>query len=419
MSEFSTPSTWTGWFKKIYSSKVLDKLIPVANVLQKEVKFQAEKKTGDKYQQPIVTSLEQGMTYGGEAATAFALRDAVSGETLNAEVQGSEMVLKGRISRGTMTRSATSEAAFGRGLKKKVENMMASHAKRLEISLIHGRSATGLGVVKAGSSVDTATGTVIITDEQWSPGLWMGMKNAALDFHTAANSTALNVHATKPYISAIDLANKTLTVVFGDATDATNCVVAGKVIYFAGSYSNDCLGLDGILRTTSSTLFGVSVNELWTGQEYDHAGAPDMSKVMDMLDQGWSRGLEGEAALMCSSKFFNRLNINEAALRKYDMSYSKGKAENGQERITFHAHGGSVELLVHRFCKDGYQYLYKKSDLVRIGSHDGITFEDPTNGGEMFHRLEGYNGFEVRSYSDQGLFDEAPATGVAGKGATY
>ena len=60
------------------------------------------------------------------------------------------------------------EAAFGRGLKKKVENMMASHAKRLELSLIYGTATDGLGVVKTGSSTSTVTGTVIITDATWS-----------------------------------------------------------------------------------------------------------------------------------------------------------------------------------------------------------------------------------------------------------
>jgi hypothetical protein len=417
MSVFATPTTWTGWFKRVYSNEVLDKLVPEVTQFTKSVKFKQEKKLGDTYEQPVIRAYEQGMTRGGSAGDAFALNAAVTGETGNARVAGYENTLTGRISKATIERSSTSEAAFGKGTQLKIKSMMFSHARHLEADLLFGQDIVdGAGVISSTTGSST-TRTVVFTDATWS-GLWLGSKGMQVDVTAAASATVINTSAIT--VSSVNLAAK--SVVFSGTDGAlglTELETAGRVIHLRGASVNACLGLFGIARTSSGNLFGLATdNETWEASTYDVAGAFGFNKALDMANQAWERGLEGRAILMLSGKTFTKLNINEAALRKYDMSYSKEKAENGVEKLVFHGHYGDLEVMVHRFCKEGRAIMYNPKELVRIGSYDKIKFDDGTPDAQVFYRIEGYQGYELRSYSDQALFSEAPSHIVLATGIT-
>lgn len=422
MAEFSSPASgvWDSYFKRVYAKGVLQ-LIPEAMWFQKssEIQFIQEKKLGDSYEQPIESSLEQGMTYGGSDGSAFALETAVSSESGNARVKGSEMVLRGRISKAALARSTTSEAAFVRGSRKKVEGMTKSHAKRLEIELMHGLSDTGIGVC-ASQTGSSTTRAWVLTDATWSAGIWAGMKNAVLEVRNSANSYAkLNSNA-DVLVTGVNLTTKTVSV-SGNSSDLTaiDAAITTAVLYFKGSYTNGITGLDKIATTSSGNLFSLAVSDLWKSSTYAVSGNPTMTKILEAMNQGFELGMEDDCVLVLPGKAYNKLNLNESALRKYDVSYSKKKLANGSEQLVFIGHAGEVTFQVHRFCKDGEAFLFPKAKMKRIGAYDGINFDDGVENSPMLHRVEGYNGFEIRSYSDQALFCEQPSALVKLTGLSY
>jgi hypothetical protein len=409
MAEFSNPTQWAGAFKRVYSDKGMLELIPDNFHYLKRAKFKIAKKIGDTYEQPVMLSVEQGITRGGSGGDAYALKTAVTGDTGNARVSSYEMTLRGRISKATLERSKGSEASFINGTKFKVKSMAASHSYHQELDFLYGASVTkGIGEIESQTGSGT-TRAFVITAASWAPGIWMGRKGMNLDCHTASNSTKLNTTAAIVVVS-VNLTTRTVNV-SGVAAEL-DAAVAGKFLFAQDMYASSALGLDGIALTASGNLHGLSTdNDVWKPSTYD-VGSVNLGfgKIVDALNQAWERGLEGDAQLTISGKTFAKLNISEAALRKYDMSYKKQKASNGFENFVFTSHSGDVEVVVHRMVKQGEGFLHAQDSLVRVGAYDGFKFDDVEEGGQvMFYRVPDYNGYELRTYSDQAPFCEAPS----------
>jgi hypothetical protein len=302
----------------------------------------------------------------------------------------------------------------------KVKSMTASHSKALELDLLFGQDlVNGLGIVESVTGSGT-TRAVVLTPGSWS-GLWIGSKGMTLDVCASGSSTVLNGTTDNLPITVVSIVIASRTInVSGTDSDGLDQIAAGVVLHARKASTAACFGLGAIAGTTTGNLFALSSdNEVWKASAYNVAGALNFPKVLDLMQQAWERGLEGKATFMLSGKAFGKLNISESALRKYDMSYKKSKAENGVERISFIGHFGEVELMPHRYCKDGDGFVYKAEELKRIGAYDGFKFDDGTPTDEIFTRLEGYNGYELRSYSDQALFPEAPSHIVRVYGITY
>ena len=102
---------------------------------------------------------------------------------------------------------------------------------------------------------------------------------------------------------------------------------------------------------------------------------------------------------------------DQAALRKYDSSYSPAKAENGSKSLLFHSQNGEIEIEPSIYVKEGYAYLLSLEDWSRVGSTD-MTFKRPGQGEEFFRDLENSAAYELRLYSDQAVFCSAPGRNV-------
>ena len=79
---------------------------------------------------------------------------------------------------------------------------------------------------------------------------------------------------------------------------------------------------------------------------------------------------------------------DQAALRKYDGSYSRNKAENGSESLVFFSQNGEIEIVPSIYVKEGYAYILYAEDWARVGSSD-VTFQRPGADGRFFRDLEG------------------------------
>jgi hypothetical protein len=389
-----------GIYKEVYSDKIQD-LIPDGTKLLNMIKFAgAEKALGNLYHMPAVLGLEHGFTYGGSAGSAFTLRAGVSATHEDAQVKGSELVLRAYLSVGAVSRSKT-KSAFVQASKHVVENMLKSFARRLEVQLMYGQADGGIGVI------ESVTGLVIkIEDHEWAAGIWSGAEKMPIEIRSSGGTLR-----GEAIISSVDLDSKEITI---DAVPGGT--VATDVIYYASAYGNEFAGIHKML-TNTGTLFNINAGtySLWKGNLVEVGtnftggeAVLSFAKVEEAVAKGMEKGLfEEDMLVVCNPKSWNNLLTEQAAKRSYDQSYSSSKLEQGSKSIMFHSQAGKMEIVSSIFCKEGYAYVLCLKDFMRVGSSD-ITLDQPGFEGKFVKLLETVNAYEIRSYSDQALFCKSP-----------
>ncbi len=412
MAQTNNVTTLNGLFKVVYADALID-LVPDFAIVQKRVPWSpADKELGNYYAQPVNLAHENGFSYGGTAGGAFTLNASIAGTLKEAQVIGSELVLKSEMSYGAASRASSGgQKAFKRATGWLVEDMNNSTRKRLEHSFLYGQ--LGLGVVTSNTS-----GALLINDASWCAGLWAGLEGAVLEAFDGTGATVTQ-HNGDLTITAVDVDAKTVTV------SGTNTnVVLGDVLYFKGARTtttyNECAGLKKIL-TNSGQLFNIDASafSLWKGSTVSSVGQISQAKIQSALSLAVSKGLMEKALIMCPPKAWGVLNNDQAALRVYDSSYSGGsKGNNGFEALQFHSTNGISEIVSHALVRDGDTIIVPPDSLMRIGSSD-VTFGVPGMDEQFFTVSTSAASFTLQCYSDQAIFLERPAHGVMMTGLTY
>lgn len=403
MAGENTVSSLNGLFKEVYGDK-LENLIPEGTKFMKKVPFSERKRElGSLYHQPVVLGLEHGITYAGPTEDAFSLDDAVNGVIRDAQVQGSQMMLRSRLGIAAASRAAGGEPkAFENATKFLVRNMMRSMARRLEVGMFYG----GVGI---GEVASIATNTITITTSEWAPGVWAGSEQMKIDIYDATSTTLRG----SAQITSVDMDARTITV---DA--APGGVVATDLIYFKGAQGKEFAGIHKIL-TNTGTLFNISAAQytLWKGNELDLGGSAPLSfaAVQDAIAKAVEKGLDSDVCVMVNPRTWSDLLTEQTALRQYDSSYKVGVSEAGHQEIVFYGQNGKVEIVPSIHVKEGNAYVLCLEEMLRIGSTD-ITFRRPDQGDNFFRELENAAGYELRAYSDQALFCYAPGKNTLIKG---
>ena len=414
MADNTNPTQLSGLFKESYGDSV-ENLIPECALIQKAVSFvPSSKETGNKYNQPVVLSQEHGVTYGGSSTGAFSLNESVAMTMQNARLEGSQLLLRSALSYDSAAKASNSKKAFMKSTELLVENMVESVSKRLELSLLYGQSAGGLGIMSGTTNVDATNTTLQITTATWATGIWAGMENATLDFYDG--TTKINTTGSLS-VASVDLDNKTVTVtgVAADITAIDGVTFGGnEALFFEGAYTNEMAGIDKIITNTGS-LFDIdaAVYNLWKGNVYG-TGSADLTigKILKGLAQAVGRGLDEKVKLYVSPVTWENLNDDLAALRSFDSSYKASMGDQGNEAITYYGQNGKIEVCSHLFVKEGEAFALPASKCRRVGSQD-VSFKTP--GGrndEIFRHLENRAGYEMRVYTDQALLIEKPAACV-------
>lgn len=411
MAQYDTPSTLSGLFKEVYGDDVMN-LIPEAAKLIKIVPFvPEEKEIGNKYHQPVILSHEQGITYAAFNAGAFALNNSIALTMQDAQVSSSQILLRSAISYDAAARASKSKKAFQKATQLIIENMIESMSKRVEIANIYG--ATGLGKVASSVNTDANNTVVTLTTASWATGIWAGMENAQLDLYYSGSI----VGGTTPLIiTKVDSANRALTLY--SATTANITAVDAAIsahanlcdLYFAGAYGNEMSGLDKII-TNTGTLFNISASTyaLWQGNTHSAGSAAlTMAKVLAAVAKAVDRGLNEDCTMLLNPNSWSNVMSDLAALRRYDGSYDKSKAENGVQKVSFYSQNGKIDLVSHNIVKEGEAFIFPQKRCKRIGAQD-MSFKTPGREDEIFLQLSGNAGFEIRNYTDQALFIETPA----------
>jgi hypothetical protein len=411
MSTVNTISTLTGLFKQVYGDGPVN-LLPDFAILSRKIPFKVTEKIGDSYVIPVKLQYEGGFSYGAAGDGAFNLNNAIAGTIARAQVNASQIVLRSQIDyESAFKASSGGKQAFMDVTQAVVENMMESFAKRQEIAMLYGASPSGLG--QAFSVVVAGNATVTFTNLTWSPGIWVGMENHTLDAYVG--STKQNTNAPLVIVS-VSLQNKQI-VLSGNSGDLA-ALAAGNNFYFQGAFGKEMTGVDGIL-TNTGTLFNISAAQyaLWKSTSYPINGPISMSQVLLGAAQAVPLGLKEDTVNLMAAKRWASLNNDLAALRRSDESYSAAGFENGVEGIKYHGVSGSMEIIAHPFVKEGEGFILPEKRLKRVGSTD-ITFRRPGNPNNIFREIDAQAGFELRAYSDQQIFDEAPGMSVKLTGIT-
>ena len=392
MAQVNTVATLDGMYKKVYAEKGPIEALPEFSILQDLVPFSTAKRTGKSYNVPIVLADEHGFSYGSADET-ITLNTEIAATLKEISVDGAQIVGQASLNYDAASRSQGSEQAFLDCAHLVIQNLMNSHSKKLEASLLYGRS--GIGTVSSLSSQD-----IILTAASWSDGLMMNLINAKIDVYTSGGS----LRRGDLVVTAVNPDTYTLTV-----TGTTTDIVSTDVVYFDGSYGKECYGLNYIATNTGS-LFGIdaSAYPAWKAQSYSCSSAAlTMAKVLSGASLAVSRGgLSEESVLLVHPTSFNNLNTDQAALTVH--SGEKSSAKNGFDELVFRGVSGRIMVKPHPAVKRGDAFLFSPKNLRRVGSQD-ISNERPGSDGKIFFDSQTLSAQIIRSYSNQAIFAEKPA----------
>lgn len=391
----NTVGTLNGFFKETYADK-LSELIPDGVKLLNKIKFMSkDKQPGNLYHQPIILGLEHGVTFAGSDEDAFNLQAPVAGQVKDAQVKGSPAVLRSLLGYVAASRAALGgQKAFMDATKYLVANMLRSMSKKLEIEMLYGQVGYAKPEAYAGGSV------IDIQDAEWAPGIWAGAEGMPIEIRDSSGVLKASVK-----VLSVDMDAKSITV-----DSAVPALLVTDIIWHKGAYGNEFAGIHKILTVSSGSLFNIDVGtyNLFRGNEYSAGSAAlSFTKLGQAATRAVEKGQEGTLLALVNPRGWQNMLTDQAALRKYDSSYSSAKMESGAKSLMFHSQNGDIEIEPSLYVKEGYAYLLNVEDWMRVGSTD-ITFKRPGQGEEFFRDLENSAAYELRLYTDQALFCQAP-----------
>lgn len=411
----NTKSTLNGLFKEIYANKI-ENLIPDGVKLLKMIPFlSGEKELGNKYHQPVQLSHEHGVTYADADSGAFTLNDPVAAVYKDASVEGAQLLMRTSMSYQAAFKASNNKKAFVRATALIVQNMVNSLSKRLEVALLYGQSATGIGQPDSISG-SSNTRNLIFSSSEWAAGIWAGSETMKIDF-VSVSSGALVSTSVSGTVNSADLANKKVNVTAaGIMSTVANLILStgssGVYLVYKGALGSEFAGLDKIITNTSS-LFGINAGtyNLWKGNTSTLTSGSELSlaRIVEAVALAVERGLDEDVVCMISPKVWSDLAADEAGLREYDSSYKPAEAVRGNQKLTYY---GPVKIEIHAsiYVKEGEAFIFPPKRAKRIGATD-ITFRLPgrTQQEDFFTELASAAGYELRSYTDQALFIDTPA----------
>jgi hypothetical protein len=395
MAVTNTPTTLASRFKQVYANGITE-IIPTSAELIKRLKFKQDMQLGKEAVFDVQMTHEHGFTVGQGELT---LNAAVAQTTENAKVDAYQVILRSRVSYDLINRAKNDKAAFARFNDSKFIPMVESFRKREEIYAIYGRD--GLGKVSANSS-----GVLTISDDTWAPSLWLGTEGLVLEAFDSKAASA-SQHNADLTVTAISTTSKTVTV-----SGTSAAVVANDHLYYKGDRTTTAhkapVGLMTIARNTG-TLYNISATTyaLWAANSYN-AGTSSLTlaKLLEAAALSADKGCDEKLTALVPVKCFQNLVSDQAALRKYDASYSKSKMENGAESISFYGATGLIEVVPYMFMKQGEAVLFPERYTYRIGSTEMTNAVGP--GGDIVFDLESTSAKEMRLISEWTVFCEKP-----------
>jgi len=418
----TTVSKLNGWFKSKYG-KFQDNIPDVAKLNGMLGNIVKAQKVGKNFNFPVELSLPQGTTYAAAGDGAFAFEETIPGEMKEATIDGSQILVSDILDYESAAKATEEgEEAYGDSGERMVRRMRKAGYKRIELSLWYGQS--NLGVVNTfPASTGTSTKAIQLTTASWSSGIWTGMKGMRVHFWNSALSTQHGTTSGYFQIDAVSVSTRTLSITAynssGAATDSVwtggTTVGIGSVIVPKGSVAKDMAGVDKIVTNTGS-LFGIdaSAYDLWAGNTFSCGSvAFTLKKLQDAIGDAVGKGLQEKATVFVNPKTWANLCADQAAMRKYDASYSEGKAKNGFRSLTMYSQNGELEIVPHTIIKEGEAFIIPVDRFMKIGAQD-LSPNVPGRGEAYFDNAtnssgQSLAGYRLMMYAHLALICGAPA----------
>lgn len=391
----NTVSTLNGLFKEVYGDDIAQ-VIPDGVKVQKHIPFVSkEKQNGNSFHQPVLLAYDSGFTHAAASSGAFTLNDATAGVMKDATVVGSQILLRAQMDYEAAARAAKGRNAFVDATQLLFESMQKAMRKRLEAQLMYG--AVGLGAIGS-----IASDVITFATADWAPGLWAGSEGMLIDIYASDLTTRRG--SASVAITAVNLDERKITIASTPAMTAAN-----DVVFFAGANANEMSGIHKIL-TNTGTLFGISAAtySLWKSSSYAAGSAAlTQAKVGAAVAQAVAKGLDDDCMLIVNPKTWNNLLGDQAALVRHTGKDVKAVVNNGSKSIELFSQNGKITIEPSLYCREGFAYGLSKDSWKRLGACD-VTMKTPGYGDQIFFHLPTKAGFEVRSYTNQAVFCEAP-----------
>lgn len=415
----NTLSTINSMFKYVQDKS--QSLLPENAVLLRLVpEITNSTREGRTYLQSVQLSHENGITFGN--GDVFSLNDASAAAYDEIDIVSYPQVLLTEISESVAGRMANSKLTFITEASLRAEVMYNSLARFYEIAMLYGKAATGIGTSKTTSTAAGTTGTCLLSDGQWSDGIWAGATNMRINFYASGGALVSSGADSIFTVTSVDAATKSFNF-SGTATGITalstafGAGVCTIVINGAGGSSavngNIMFGLDAQI-VGGQTFFGINpaTYSLWQGQTYAAGGAAcTMQKALALAAKCVGMGgLNSEAIFQVSAATYQNLNADQAALRQYDSSYSGTNAQNGTEEITYRGPNGRLSVVVNNVVKEGEAHLFPKRYVKRVGVHE-MSFKRPGQNDEFFQEIPMKAGYYLRASGDFAVLLAKPAQG--------
>lgn len=407
MASAETTSAAAGLLKQVYNTDIV-KVIPASSIMQEEVEFVKDgQREGAQFNCPVLLSYPTGFTYGAGFAT---YQTIVASNLQFATVTGSNINLRDGIANDLISRALSDKNSFMTAAKYVMMALQKSMSKELELNLLYGSNGIGNTGTTAFASVDSTHETVTITAATWAPAIWSGMEGMPISFYNGSSV----VSSEGAYsVSAVSIVNRTVTVVGASGAITTLHALSGTAldVYTNTAYGNQMLGLYGILTATGN-LFGLSTTSysVWQPNTFDCGSAPlTLGKIEDANALAVARGADEDMTLLVNPNSYANLITEASSARRFDSSYETKDLENGAKALTYFGPSGSIKIVAHPFVKQGHAFMVPFDRAKRIGSTD-ITFDLPGFAGPALYLPSPTNtGVEVRVFTSQALFIEAPS----------
>lgn len=404
-------------YKVAYADKAQD-LVPETGKLTKAIDFVPPKnRSGKNFELPVVLTQEAGFTYSLDTQVAYALNDSIGMDMQSAIVPGNDIVLGATVGYNQASR-ANSKNAFKPVLGTKLDNMLKSMTKRVEVGILYGNDCIGAAAAQAVATVDPLP--IVIDTASWAAGIWAGSENSLVVF-SKADATVVD-SLLNFRVARVDVDNRTVYFAAGTGSLANleTAIEAGALkIHYFGSVTNasgsisyvEMAGLKKII-TNTGTLFGISAStyDLWRGNTFSAGSAQlNQSKINAAISLAVQRGLMSDAQLWVNPDSWADLMSNQAAQRVFDSSYTSGEGKNGTKNLKFFSQNGAIEVVPYNLVKEGDAFIFPADKVTRVGSVD-VGFANPARPSEdIFFDLPTNAGVGLRAYTNQAVFVEAPA----------
>lgn len=313
-----------------------------------------------------------------------------SGSLPEASVKSTEQVViteadiyaRAKIDRKAIYKSKMG-GAFIDALADSVESTVRGFSWNVERQLMNDQTGA-LGTIDSGGVSGSGPYDCTISSATWKRANF----EVGILVNVGTNSTLFKVTAVTPSTRVVEL-----TVATGTYTP-----VAADIIYMQGSKDNDLIGIKKVGDATSSTLYGVTVQDRWQAVQKDAGSAAISTELLDeqALEQLDYIG-KGPKIWLTSTTQWRKQSAQLEDQKRYAVLESKVlKGKLSFKGLEYVGPTGDAPIITSRFCEADRCYGLIPEDVQLRHLPGGGWMADDLAGGKVWARETESDSYEAR-----------------------